>query len=299
MKRLIIMMFRSGSFYLLLVLSCFSTMSLAATALEIMQRVDRLQREVADQTLSLSRLSSCDFAVKNKQVACTEEPRVKVIESLSRQLGEAKKDSQSISIILEPARERGIGMLTYSYDDSSKDTESWLYLSALGKVKRMASGSGEDQEPVSLFGSEFSTEDMENGKTDEYEYSIVQEGEYQNTQVWVIEAKPKPVRLRKTHYSKLILWIDKQRFIPLKIQSYDRHQNLYKRILFQNYEQLSNHWISRDMTVYNMKINRLSRMETEKIALQVPVVDEFLTQRSLTDFAFREQNLAALRPLLE
>ena len=299
MKRLIIMMFRSGSFYLLLVLSCFSTMSLAATALEIMQRVDRLQREVADQTLSLSRLSSCDFAVKNKQVACTEEPRVKVIESLSRQLGEAKKDSQSISIILEPARERGIGMLTYSYDDSSKDTESWLYLSALGKVKRMASGSGEDQEPVSLFGSEFSTEDMENGKTDEYEYSIVQEGEYQNTQVWVIEAKPKPVRLRKTHYSKLILWIDKQRCIPLKIQSYDRHQNLYKRILFQNYEQLSNHWISRDMTVYNMKINRLSRMETEKIALQVPVVDEFLTQRSLTDFAFREQNLAALRPLLE
>ena len=208
MKRLIIMMFRSGSFYLLLVLSCFSTMSLAATALEIMQRVDRLQREVADQTLSLSRLSSCDFAVKNKQVACTEEPRVKVIESLSRQLGEAKKDSQSISIILEPARERGIGMLTYSYDDSSKDTESWLYLSALGKVKRMASGSGEDQEPVSLFGSEFSTEDMENGKTDEYEYSIVQEGEYQNTQVWVIEAKPKPVRLRKTHYSKLILWIE-------------------------------------------------------------------------------------------
>lgn len=288
-----------AQYCMLLILSGIPTLSVATTALEIMEKVDRLQRDVADQTLSLSRLSSCDFAVKNRQVVCTEEPRVKVIESLSRQLGEAKKDSQSISIILEPARERGIGMLTYSYDDAGKDTESWLYLSALGKVKRMASGSGEDQEPVSLFGSEFTTEDMENGKTDEYEYRIVQEGEYQDTQVWVIEAKPKPVRLRKTHYSKLILWIDKQRFVPLKIQNYDRNQNLYKRILFQNYEQLSGHWISRDMTVYNMKINRLSRMETEKIALKVPVVDEFLTQRSLTDFAFREQNLASLRPLLE
>lgn len=284
---------------IVLVFASLPALSLAATALEIMEQVDRLQREVADQTLSLSRLSSCDFAVKNKQVSCTEEPRVKVIESLSRQLGETKKDSQSISIILEPARERGIGMLTYSYDDSNKDTESWLYLSALGKVKRMASGSGEDQEPVSLFGSEFTTEDMENGKTDEYDYKILQEGEYQDTQVWVIEAKPKPVRLRKTHYSKLILWIDKTRFVPLKIQSYDRNQNLYKRILFQSYEQLSGHWISRDMTIYNMIINRLSRMETEKIALNVPVVDEFLTQRSLTDFAFREQNLDALRPLLK
>jgi hypothetical protein len=284
---------------MLLILSCISGSAFADTALQIMEKVDRLQREVADQTLSLSRLSSCDFAVQNKQVSCTEEPRVKVMESLSRQLGEAKKDSQSISIILEPARERGIGMLTYSYDDSGKDTESWLYLSALGKVKRMASGSGEDQEPVSLFGSEFTTEDMENGKTDEYDYKILQEGEYQNSQVWVIEALPKPVRLRKTHYSKLILWIDKQRYIPLKIQSYDRNNHLYKRILFQNYEQLSGHWISRDMTIYNMKINRLSRMETEKIALKVPVVDEFLTQRSLTDFAFREQNLEALRPLLK
>jgi len=291
--------YKFAQYCILLILSGFSTLSVATTALEIMEKVDRLQRDVADQTLSLSRLSSCDFAVKNIQVVCTEEPRVKVIESLSRQLGETKKDSQSISIILEPARERGIGMLTYSYDDAGKDTESWLYLSALGKVKRMASGSGEDQEPVSLFGSEFTTEDMENGKTDEYAYRIVQEGEYQDTQVWVIEAKPKPVRLRKTHYSKLILWIDKQRFVPLKIQNYDRNQNLYKRILFQNYELLSGHWISRDMTVYNMKINRLSRMETEKIALQVPVVDEFLTQRSLTDFAFREQNLATLRPLLE
>lgn len=280
-------------------LNCLPANSIADTALAVMEKVDLLQREVADRTLSLSRLSSCDFAVKNKQVTCTEEPRIKVIESLSRQLGDSKKDSQSISIILEPARERGIGMLTYSYDDSNKDTESWLYLSALGKVKRMASGSGDDQEPVSLFGSEFTTEDMENGKTDEYDYKILQEGEYQGTQVWVIEATPKPIRLRKTHYSKLILWIDKARYIPLKIQSYDRNQNLYKRILFQNYEQLSGHWISRDMTIYNMIINRLSRMETEKIALKVPVVDEFLTQRSLTDFAFREQNLDALRPLLK
>ncbi len=271
----------------------------AESALDIMEKMDRLQREMADQTLSLSRLSSCDFAVKNKQVACIEEPRIKVIESLSKQLGESKKDSQAISIILEPARERGIGMLTYSYDDDSKDTESWLYLSALGKVKRMASGSGEDQEPVSLFGSEFTTEDMENGKTDEYTYTILQEGDYQDTQVWVIEAKPLPVRLKKTRYSKLIVWIDKTRYVPLKIQNYDRHGNLFKRIIFQNYELIEGHWISRDMTVYNMKINRLSRMETEKIALKVPVVDEFLTQRSLTDFAFREQTLTALRALFK
>lgn len=271
----------------------------AEQAKEIMEKVDRLQRELSNKTLSLSSLSTCDFAIKNKQVVCTEEPRIKIIESLSKQLGPTLKDSQSISIILEPAREKGIGMLTYSYDDAQKDTESWLYLSALGKVKRMASGSGDDQEPVSLFGSEFTTEDMETGKTDEYRYKILQEGEYQDAEVWVIEATPKPVRLRKTLYSKLLLWIDKDKFLARKVQSYDRYNKLFKRIIFQDFEKLSGSWIAKDMTVYNMRINRLSRMLTEKIALDVPVDDAFLTQRSLIDFAFREKNLATLRAFLE
>ena len=285
---------------LLCLLSSLLSLNIQANeAADIMHKVDRLKREISNKTLSLSSLSSCNFALKNKQVVCTEEPRVKVIESVSKQLGKELKDSQSISIILEPAREKGIGMLTYSYDEPQKDTESWLYLSALGKVKRMASGSGEDQEPVSLFGSEFTTEDMETGKTDEYSYEILQEGKYQNTDVWVIEAKPMPVRLRKTNYSRLIFWIDKQKLIALKVQSYDRYDKLYKRIMFQDITKVADHWLSKDMTIYNMKISRLSRMRTEKIALNVAIDDEFLTQRSLIDFAFREQNLQSLRLLLE
>ncbi|MFT6030631.1 MAG: hypothetical protein ACI8O8_002376 [Oleiphilaceae bacterium] len=288
-----------SSYFLCLWLICLSVNAFAGEADDIMHKVDRLQRELSNKTLSLSSLSSCNFTIKKKQVICTEEPRVKVIESVSKQLGEQLKDSQSISIILEPAREKGIGMLTYSYDHPEKDTESWLYLSALGKVKRMASGSGEDQEPVPLFGSEFTTEDMETGKTDEYHYKILQEGEYQGTQVWVIEAKPKAVRLRKTHYSRLLFWIDKARLIALKVQAYDRYDKLYKRIMFQDIAKIANHWLAKDMIIYNMKISRLSRMRTEKIALNVPVNDEFLTQRSLIDFAFREQNLTSLRLLLE
>lgn len=265
------------------------------SARDIMDKVDRQQRDVSDSTLSLSSLSSCQFAVKNKQVSCTEEPRVKQLESVTRQLGEAKKDSQSISIILEPASERGIGMLTYSYDDENKDTESWLYLSALGKVKRMASGSGEDQEPVSLFGSEFTTEDMESGKTDEYSFKIVQEGAYSGRQVWVIEATPKPVRVRKTNYSRLLYWIDQERLIALKVQSYDKRGSLSKRIMFKEIERINDFWIAREITIYNMQKQRLSLMKTEKIAMNVAVDAEFLTQRTLTDFAFREQTLSALR----
>jgi outer membrane lipoprotein-sorting protein len=261
----------------------------------IMERVDEQQRKVADLNLSLSTLSSCPFQIKSKKVSCTESKRVKRFESYSIQSGTNNKDSKGISVILEPAREKGVGMLTYSYEDDAKDTESWLYLSALGKVKRMVSGSAEDQEPVAFFGSEFTTEDMESGKTDEYNYKIIQKGKYGKSQVWVIEAMPLPKRLRKTNYSKLLIWVDQEKFTPLKIQGYDKHGKLYKRTIFKKLEQTSGLWIAREVTVFNLREKRLSVIDTEQIVLGVELDEAFLTQRSLSDFAFREQNLSKLR----
>ncbi|KZY36112.1 MULTISPECIES: outer membrane lipoprotein-sorting protein [unclassified Oleiphilus] len=280
----------------LVMLIAFSTLSQAANdAKSIMEKVDVVQRETADMNLSLSTLSSCPFQIKSKKVSCTESKRIKRFESYSIQAGVNKKDSKAISIILEPAREKGVGMLTYSYEDDSRDTESWLYLSALGKVKRMVSGSSDDQEPVAFFGSEFTTEDMESGKTDEYDYKILQEGKYGQTQVWVIEAKPKPVRLRKTNYSKLLLWIDKEKFVALKVQGYDKHGKLYKRTLMKKYEKLSGKWLAREITVFNLQSKRLSTIVNEQVVLGVALDEAFLTQRSLNDFAFREQHLSKLR----
>lgn len=261
----------------------------------IMEKMDTQQREISDGNLTRSQLSTCKFGQKNKQITCVETPRVKVLESVSKQYGPEKKDSKGISILLEPASERGIGMLTYSYDDPNKDMETWLYLSALGKVKRMASGTGEDREPVSVFGSEFTTEDMETGNVDEYTYKILQEGPFGDREVWVIEAIPKPVRATKTDYSKLLYWIDKERYTILKAQTYDKRGKPFKQIAFSDIQQIEGHWIARDITLINLQSQRLSNMKSEAIALNVEVEDEFLTQRTLTDFAYREKTLEALR----
>ena len=186
-------------------------------------------------------------------------------------------------------------MLTYNYDDPGRDTESWLYLSALGKVKRMASGTGEDSEPVSVFGSEFTTEDMESGNTNEYDYKILQQGPFGDREVWVIEAIPKPVRAVKTEYSKLLYWVDKERYTLLKAQTYDKRGKPYKQLTFKNIEKINALWIARDVTLINLQSQRLSNMKTEAITTNVAVEDEFLTQRTLTDFAYREKTLEALR----
>lgn len=284
---------------ILITASLIGTVATSALASDnahnIMEKMDKQQREISDGTLTRSQLSTCKFGQKNKKISCVETPRVKVLESVSKQYGENKKDSKGVSILLEPASERGIGMLTYDYDDPDKDMESWLYLSALGKVKRMASGTGEDREPVSVFGSEFTTEDMETGNVDEYTYNILQEGPFGGREVWVIEATPKPIRAAKTEYSKVLYWVDKERYTLLKAQTYDKRGKPFKQIAFADIEQINGHWVARDVTLINLQSQRLSNMKTEAISMNVEVDDEFLTQRTLTDFAYREKTLEGLR----
>ncbi len=135
---------------LLTVLSSISAQAL--TGHEIMEKVEDNLRAIADGAFNRIQLSSCRYGVQNGQITCAERPRVKALESVGINTGPEGRDTQTVTIIREPVAERGIGMLTYAYDDPAQENETWLYLSALGQVRRIASGaSDEDSEPASIF----------------------------------------------------------------------------------------------------------------------------------------------------
>ena len=105
-------------------------------------------------------------------------------------------------------------MLSYGYDETGRDNETWLYLSTLGRVKRIASGdSDEETEPASLFGSEFTTEDTDTGKLEEYSINVLEETTTSGREVWKIEMIPSEERARKTRYSRQGHYVDKERFV--------------------------------------------------------------------------------------
>ncbi|HSF92451.1 MAG TPA: outer membrane lipoprotein-sorting protein, partial [Paracoccaceae bacterium] len=160
----------------------------AQSARAIVERMDENAQMQNDSSFSVLKISTCKFGISNNKVKCTARPTVKTLESASITVGRNGKDAKSIAFVLEPASERGIGMLSYTYDDANKDNETWLYLSALGKVKRIvASNSTADSQPVSLFGSEFTTEDQETGKLDEYAFNLLDTVTYQGNKAYVIE----------------------------------------------------------------------------------------------------------------
>ncbi len=270
------------------------------SAREIMSTVEDYQRVISDSAFNRIQLSSCRFGLQDNQITCAERPRVKALESVAINLGDDKRDTKAVTIVLEPASERGIGMLNFSYDDAQLDNETWLYLSALGTVKRIASGnSDDDTEPASVFGSEFTTEDQDTGKLEEYEITMLEEATESGREVWKIQTVPNAERARKTRYGRTVQYIDKERYVALRVDMYDRHDREVKRLMASRVEQINEVWVARSLTMMNLVTNRLSNMAILEINTGIDVPENFLTQRTLTDVAFREAELEKLRAQID
>ena len=263
---------------------------------EVMRQVEEFQRATSDSAFNRMQLSTCRFGVRENRITCAERPRVKALESVSKNYGPEGLDSRGVTIVLEPADERGIGLLSYVYDEADRQNESWIYLSALGRVKRIASGnSDEESESASVFGSEFTTEDMDTGKLDQYEINVLEESTEGGREVWVVELVPNEARARETRYGRVVNYIDKERYVALRTDLYDHYGNAVKRMLASRVELFDGAWVARSVTMMNLITNRLSNMAFIEIYTGIDVDDEVLTQRTLTDAAFRESQLQSIR----
>lgn len=267
------------------------------TAREIMQQVNNRDDGHASYTRSI--VATCRYRINDGRMSCAEQPRVKEMEGVTKEFGKDGKDSRSINIILKPAAEKGIGFLQYDYDAPDKDSDQWMYLSALGKVKRLVSGNDDEPKSGTLFGSEIGYEDVEKTHLDDYTYKLLREESYQGRPCWVIESRPTPARARKSNYSRSISWIDKDRHIMLQAKLFDRSGRPIKHITTARVEKVNGVWVTRMMNVNNVQSRRISTMKTEQIVINPKINDALFTLRTLTDGAYREQQLAELRKGLQ
>ena len=267
------------------------------SALELMQKVDDNRRKTADSAFTRMIITTCKYGTSGGKLKCVENPRVKIIESAQINTGEGNLDTRSLIMVVAPEYEKGSGMLSYAYNDSDKENETWLYLPALGKVKKIAvsQGEGDNTEGASLFGTEISLEDQEVGKLDDYSYEIIETGKYKGRPVVVIEATPNAERLGKSSNGKTQTWIDTERLLVLKVQIFDQQGTMIKRIQAGSVEYINQTWLAKSLGFMNLVSQRLTSMKIDKITFGVDIDPELLTPKALSDEAFREEHLTKLR----
>ncbi len=176
--------------------------------------------------------------------------RKRTIRSLRKDVGE---DTYSIMFFLDPADVKDTGFLTYDYDDDARDDDQWLYLPALKKTKRIASG----DKSGSFMGSDFSYADMTDRPLDFYDYKLLKEGEVDGVPVWIVEAIPNTKKeIDETGYTKQVVFVRKDNYVVIRAKTWLKKGGRNKYMEVKKLELIDDIWTPTEMTMTTKKGKR-------------------------------------------
>ncbi len=215
-----------ASALLLIVSASHVTAGEVPTGREIMELVDA--RDDGDQLTQDMEMILIDKRGKRRD---------RTIRMLSRDVGE---DTQSIMFFLSPAPVKDTGFLTYDYDSSDHDDDQWLFLPALKKTKRIATG----DKSGSFMGSDFTYSDMTDRDLDHYDYRLLKEDEVAGHPVWVVEAIPNSDdEIEETGYTKSVVFVRKDNHVVVRAKSWVKKGERQKYLDVKSLELIDGIWV--------------------------------------------------------
>jgi outer membrane lipoprotein-sorting protein len=128
---------------------------------------------------------------------------------------------RTVIVFQSPANVAGTRFLTM--DSASGGTDQWIFLPALGKVRRIAAS----ESGGSFMGTDFSYDDISSVDRDASldNHTLLREEIFNGSACYVIESIPKDSSFQ---YSKTVSWIDKEKLLNYKIELYNRRGEMVK-----------------------------------------------------------------------
>jgi outer membrane lipoprotein-sorting protein len=181
---------------------------------------------------------------------------------------------KSLSIFDNPRDVKGTAFLNYTHKVG--DDDQWLYLPALKRVKRISARN----KSGSFMGSEFAYEDIASQEVEKYSYKWIRDEVYNGQECFVIERYP--VDKRNSGYTRLVTWIDKAEYRPLKVEYFDRKGYHLKTLTFTGYKKyLDTYWRADEMIMINHQNGKSTHLAWENYAFQTGLTDNDFTKSSL------------------
>lgn len=147
--------------------------------------------------------------------------------------GEGDDDSNLVRF-LSPPTVRGMAVLTV--EATGRADDQWVYLPALRKTKRIAS----TQKTQRFAGTDFTYEDLRSENFAAWSYKKLADAKVDASDCFVVEATPKVPD--ETGYARRLVYIDKARFLFMKVEFFDKQDRHQKTLENRNWEQVQGLW---------------------------------------------------------
>lgn len=168
-----------------------------------------------------------------------------------------------------PADVRKMAYLVWKDADGADDR--WLWLPALSLVKRIAPG----DKRTSFVGSDFVYEDVSGRNINEDTHELLgEEGDF-------YKLKNTPKDADSVEFAYYELWIDKQTFLPMKAEYYDKGGKLYRRVEALEVATIQGHATVTKSRVSDLVNQTATVAEFKDIAYDIGLNDRIFTERFL------------------
>ena len=173
---------------------------------------------------------------------------------IRNRLLEVQGDGDKTLIIFdEPNDVKGTAFLSYTH--AMVPDEQWLYLPALKRVKRISS----NNKSGPFMGSEFAYEDINSQEVGKFTYKYLRDEKVEGRDCFVNENRP---TYEYSGYTRLMVWIDKEYYQPVRIEYYDRKDELLKTLTYKGYNQyMGRYWRPDVMEMVNHVNGKSTRLE--------------------------------------
>jgi outer membrane lipoprotein-sorting protein len=181
---------------------------------------------------------------------------------------------KSLTIFDNPRDVKGTAFLNYTHKVG--DDDQWLYLPALKRVKRISSRN----KSGSFMGSEYAYEDIASQEIEKYTYRWSRDEMYDGQECFVLERYP--VDKKNSGYTRLLTWIDKQEYRPLKVEYFDRKNSHLKTLTFGGYQlYLDRYWRAGTMKMINHQNGKSTDLVWSDYQFKTGLKDRDFTKNSL------------------
>jgi len=173
---------------------------------------------------------------------------------------QAEGSDRAFTEYLAPAREKGTKML-------KTENQLWIFSPATDRVIQI-SGHMLRQ---SVMGSDLSYEDMmsDSPLEERYKAEVTGEETLEGRKCWVITLT---ALKEDVNYFKQQMWVDQERFIPLKVDMFAKSGKLLKRLEFSNVQKIQGRWFPMTMTYKDvLKEGRGTVMTFKEIQFDVKI----------------------------
>jgi hypothetical protein len=194
--------------------------------------------------------------------------RSRLVEIRSMQAGGL---GRTLVRFLSPADVAGTGFLVLETKDG--DDEQYLYLPALGKVKRVV-GSQRQQK---FMGTDLTYADLEWTSLRQAKLTRLDDQSIGPMRAYVIEAVPQG----DSEYGKTVTWIDEGSFVPVKVEFYGKDLALAKTLLVKKLEKREGHYVAMETWVKDVRAGSETLMQVTELASKAKLSEADFTERAL------------------